>query len=338
MPSSAVAKAVTKSVAKVPPRPNRKVSVVAPPPSVQSLDDSPPDADEAEKEQEKVEEMEELEELKELEEQEELEKQEELKKLNEQEEQDEKMLDAVLDGEFDNTTAAIVPKEPTSWPAEWKDEWDKPLFTELDEKFKKFRFAPGNKTHALPQGLEFCKVVGVNVGDSEEDAAVVKTVILEMRATWKKINFPRSKRQNDVPFAEFEASVWADLTEVALGRFEEQAKLHDAGHKPENRLAHWRAAAKTKRTNYETMRNKRLDNAEKNRKERKEAAAKRQREAPERKKKERDTIAEAAVEKYKEEQKTFHVKIKDEMKRLMKEDGLSVEDAIEKATSLVLGF
>ena len=227
-------------------------------------------------------------------------------------------------------------------PATWKTEWGPVDMQAAELRLAEFKNQGKalNKNRQLPHGRDLCVCIGVSEEDDEE-ANRCEALYLEMRKDWKK-QFPKSTKHNDVPFHEYEAMVLADLYEEAYGKFLAQADLHDKGHKPTDRLEHFKAYSEKKRKKYNEMKQERIDRADLNRKNRKEAALKRAREAPAKKadataKMLADGIAaHKKTEAYKTEHKNNQTRIRDLLKQYMGE-GMEEADALDKAMEEVLG-
>ena len=227
-------------------------------------------------------------------------------------------------------------------PVTWKGAWGGVDMQKAEISLNKFKNSGKalNPNRALPHGKELCVCIGVPE-DDEEEANRCEGLYLEMRKDWKK-QFPKSTKHNDVPFHEYEAMVLADMFEEAYGKFLTQAELHDEGHKPTDRLEHYKAYSEKRRKKYDEMKADRLTRAEENRKNRKEAAVQRAREAPAKK---ADAAAKLVSEgiaahkktdEYKTEQKDTQSRIRDLLKQYMGE-GMEMDAALDKATDEVLG-
>lgn len=236
----------------------------------------------------------------------------------------------------------IVPPEDPSIPLSWKEVWGVVDMQKAEIRLNEFKNQCKvlSTQRKLPHDFELCACIGVKELDLEE-AKRCEELYFEMRKQWKK-QFPQSKKKNDVPFHEYELMVLADLYEEAYAKFLAQAELHDEGHKPTDRLEHYKQHSKNRREKYDKMKSARLKAAEENRKKRKEAAQKRAREAPAKK---ADAAAKLVAEgiamhkktsEYKTEQKDNQTKIRELLKQYMCE-GLSMDEALDKATDEVLG-
>jgi len=239
------------------------------------------------------------------------------------------------DGTISRPTEAAMPPS-------WKDAWGGVDMQKAELRLNEFKNQGKelNPNRALPHGKELCVCIGVSE-DDEEEAKRCEGLYLEMRKEWKK-QFPKSTKHNDVPFHEYEAMVLADMFEEAYGKFLAQAELHDEGHKPTDRLEHYKAYSEKRRKKYDEMKADRLTRAEENRKKRKEAAVQRAREAPSKK---ADAAAKLVSEgisahkktnEYKTEQKDNQTRIRELLKQYMKE-GMDMDAALDKATDEVLG-
>lgn len=240
----------------------------------------------------------------------------------------------------------IVDPKPFVFPATWNVTWladDKPIEAQNCEdrlnKFKKEGLVNGtekNKHHSLPHGLDLARCLGIEI-DDEAEAKVLDEQFTEMRKEWKS-QFPKSKKQNETAFALYEAQIMADAYEWALGKFETQAALHDEGHKPDDRLKHYRKQATDRRTKVDNMTKKRKEQEEKRKKDAKERAVERARNAPERKEQERQKVGKKAVVDFTKSTnfKEIIAKISEEATRLVKEEKLSPEEASAKAQATIM--
>lgn len=227
-------------------------------------------------------------------------------------------------------------------PATWKQAWGSVDMQKAEIRLAEFKNAgkEKNPNRALPHGKDLCACIGVSEED-EEEAGRCEALYLEMRKDWKK-QFPKSTKHNDVPFDEYEAMVLADLYEEAYEKFLIQAELHDEGHKPDNRLKHYKAYSEKRRSKYNEMKKTRLERDEETRKKRKEAAQQRARDAPAKKadataKLLADGIAaHKKTDQYKTEQKDNQSRIRDLLKKYMA-GGMDMDEALDKATDEVLG-
>lgn len=235
---------------------------------------------------------------------------------------------------------SIVEPVEGKYPSDWT--WEKkPLMQEAEDAFNVFKkegLVDGekNKHHSLPHGLDFTKCLGIDISDADE-AKKCEDLFTEVRKEWKK-QFPKSKKQNETAFALYEAQIMADAYEWVLTKFEEEAAKHDEGHKPTDRLKHYRKQAKDRRSKVDNMTTKRKEREEKRKKDAKERQIERARLAPERKEQERAKVANKAVSEFKKSDdfKDIFAKMRTEVKRLMKEEGLDVDAASEKAQATVM--
>ena len=240
----------------------------------------------------------------------------------------------------------IVDPKPFVFPATWNVTWkagDKDIEAQDCEdrlnKFKKEGLVNGtdkNKHHSLPHGLDLAKCLDIEVED-EAEAKQLEEQFTEMRANWKA-QFPKSKKQNETAFALYEAQIMAEAYEWVLGKFEDEAEKHDEGHKPTDRLKHYRKQAKDRREKVTNMVKTRKEREEKRKKDAKERQVERARLAPERKEAERAKVANKAVSEFKKSDdfKDIFAKMRAEVKRLMKDEGLDVDAASEKAQATVM--